>query len=48
MIGNKIRVDAALRLGNGALLGGHQCKMEFSSIFMFDRFEISSQPNIDS
>ena len=48
MIGNKIRVDATLRLGHEALLEDHQGQMFFSSIFMFDRFEISSKPNIDS
>ena len=48
MIVNKIRVDATLRLGIEALLEGHQGQMIFSSMFMFDRFEISSKPNIDS
>ena len=48
IIGNKIRVDAPLRLGYEALLEGHQGQMIFSSLFMFDTFEISSTPNIDS
>ena len=48
MIGNKIRVDATLRLGHEALLEVHQGQMIFSSMFMFDRFEISSTLNIDS
>ena len=42
IIGNKIRVDANLRLGHEALLEGHQGQMIFPS--MFDRFEISSKP----
>ena len=46
MIGNKIRADATLRLGH--LLERLQAQMFFSSMFMFDRFEISSNPNIDS
>ena len=46
-IGNKIRVDATLRLGHEALLEGHQGQIIFSSMFIFDRFEISSKPNID-
>ena len=48
IIGNKIRVDATLRLGHEALLEGHYGQMIFPSMFMFDRFEISSKPNIDS
>ena len=48
MIGNKIRVDATLRLSLGALSGGHQGQLIFSSMFMFDRFEISSKLNIGS
>ena len=48
IIGNKIRVDATLRYGHEALLEGHQGQMIFPSMFMFDRFKISSKPNIDS
>ena len=48
MIGNKIRVDATLRFDPDALLEGHQGQMIFPSLFMCDRFEISSKPNIDS
>ena len=48
MIGNMIRVDATLRLGHEALLEGHQVKCFFSSMLMFDRFEISSKLNIGS
>ena len=47
-IGNKIRADATLRLGPEAALKGHQGQMILSSMFMFDRFQISSKPNIDS
>ena len=42
MIGNMIRVDATLRLGHEPILEGHQGQMILSSIFMFDRSEISS------
>ena len=45
---NKIMADANLRLGHEALLEGHQGQMIFSSMFMFDRFEISSKPYIGS
>ena len=48
MIVNKIGADATLRFDLEALLEGHQGQMMFSSMFMFDRFEISSKPNIDS
>ena len=48
VIGNKIRVDATLRLGHEAFLEGHQGQMIFSSMFMFDRLEISSKPYIGS
>ena len=48
MIVNKIRADATLRLGIEELLEGHQCQTIFLSMFMFDRFGISSKPNIDS
>ena len=48
MILNKIGADATLRFDLEALLEGHQGQMMFSSMFMFDRFEISSKPNIDS
>ena len=40
--------DATLRLGHEALLEGHQGQMNFSSMLMFDRFRISSKPNIDN
>ena len=46
--GDKIRVDATLRLGHQVILEGHQGQMIFSSMFMFDRFEISSKPHIES
>ena len=42
MIENKVRADATLRLGYEALLEGHQGQMVFSSMFMFDRFEIET------
>ena len=45
---NKTRLDATLRLGHEALLGGPLGQIIRSSMFMFDRFEISSKPNIDS
>ena len=48
IIGNKIRVDASVRLCHQALLEGHQGQTICSSMFMFDRFEISSKPHIDS
>ena len=45
---NKIRADATLRLGHEARSEGHQGQIIFSSMFMFDRFEISNRPNTDS
>ena len=45
---DKIRVDATLRLGLWVILEGHQGQMISSSMFMFDRFEISSKPHIES
>ena len=42
IMGDKIRVDATLRLGHQVILEGHQGQMIFSSMFMFDRFAISS------
>ena len=48
IIGNKIRVDATLRLGHEALLVGHQGQMICSPMLMFDRFGIYSKPNIGS
>ena len=41
-------MDATLRIGLEALLEGHEGQMIFLSMIMFDRFEISSKPNIDS
>ena len=43
-----MRADATPRFGHEALFESHQSQMNFSSMFMFDRFEISSKPNIDS
>ena len=48
IMGDKIRVDATLRLGHYVILEGHQGQMIFSSMFMFDRFEMSSKPHIES
>ena len=48
MIGNKIRVDAKLILCHYAFFEGYQAQMILSSLFMFDKFEISSKPYIDS
>ena len=48
IMGDKIRVDATLKLGHKVILEGHQGQMIFSSMFMFDRFEISSKPHIES
>ena len=48
MIVNKIGADATLRFDLEALLEGQQGQMMFSSMFMIDRFEIASKPNIDS
>ena len=48
IIGNKIRLDATLRLRHKALLVGHQGQMICSSMLMFDRFGIYSKPNIGS
>ena len=48
MIVNKIGADATLRFDLEALLEGHQGQMMLSSMFKFDKFEISSKPNIDS
>ena len=48
IIGNKIRVDATLRLGHKALSVGHQGQKICSSMLMFDRFGIYSKPNIGS
>ena len=48
MMGNKFRVDATLRLAHQVILEGHQGQMIFSSMFMFDRFEISGKPHIES
>ena len=48
MIVNKIGAGATLRFDLEALLEGHQGQMMLSSMFMFDRFGISSKPNIDS
>ena len=47
IIGNKIMAVATLRLGPGAFLEGHQGQMIFPSLIMFNRFWISSKPNID-
>ena len=47
MIGNKIWADITLRLRTEALVEGHRGQMIFS-MFMLDRFELSSKPNIDS
>ena len=43
IMGDKIRVDATLRLGHYVILEGHQGQMIFSSMFMFD-----SKPHIES
>ena len=48
VMGNKITADATLRLGHYAILEGHPGQMIFSSMFMFDRIEISSKPHIES
>ena len=48
MIVNKIGADATVRFDLEALLEGHKGQRRFSSMFMFDRFEISSKRNIDS
>ena len=48
IIGNKIRVDATLRLGHQVILESHQGQTIFSSMFMFDRFEISCKSHIES
>ena len=48
IMGDKIRVDATLRLGHWVILEGYQGQMIFSSMFMFDRFEISGKPHIES
>ena len=48
MMQDRIRVDATLRLGHKVILEGHQGQMIFSLMFMFDRFEISSKPHIES
>ena len=48
IMGDKIRVDATLRLGHWVILEGHQGQMIFSSMFMFNRFAISSKPHIKS
>ena len=48
IMGDKIRVDATLILCHQVILEGHQGQMIFSSMFMVDRFEISSKPHIES
>ena len=50
MIGNRIRVDAALTCKHeaiGRLVQDGQAQMTFSLMFMFHRFQLSNKRNFD-
>ena len=45
---NTIGADATMRFDHEALLEGQQGQMMFSSMFMFDKFEIASKHKFET